>query len=1027
MVIVDTLKIKLEQVKIMKNITQYFRNAITAQTNQIIDFKNSKFITLSSEDVQSGKILVFTPEDIEIFFSRIQESENDEKNTVNIILALKTICTVVEEAEKVEDFIDDLSAVLLLPAKIDRNGKFSIPDEGKVPWIPREYLCPMIEAQLCVGTAEDYDKFLEDTVDEKEQIESWEDYLKYAVHMFEAVTKTSFNNNRLISEEREIFTDGKYYLFEDTTVNASFHILQLYNHLVSDSTKHALYDTLVNGVSPTPKDLFKSDNIDNMREHVGQMGGEYPLSPSQREAIIHFNAIGEGEVLAVNGPPGTGKTTLLQSIVADLYVKHALEKKEPPIIVASSTNNQAVTNIIDSFGKISIIGFHNLEERWINGVTSFATYFPSKGKISEAAKANYQYTNARGEFFFDNIESDENRNYSTKTMLEKSSEYFGQTFNDIISCQNTISQELENINKIKDDCFIAIQMIKDVIGNLSYSEYVARLDSKVLNLRQEIERTTNCITELQEEITGLIFQKNKWRESYNKLPLLVKIFKFFPYCKRQIQNWSYKCIQTKDFKILKRGMSIEEIENALNIQIDLHDNEIKESYASCLEKEHRISKYENKKINIQQLIGQLEQHFELLKIHKVTVFKEEGKKSNVLNRFDVSEINQIFDISIRYIMFWLSVHYYECQWLKQGLTLTGKQLSTNLEFVLDTRYKRLAMISPCFVMTFYMLPKQFLAYDSNERHNYYMYNYIDLLIADEAGQTSPEIAACSFSLAKRTIVVGDTNQIQPVWGTSRALDISMAIKHKVIGNKKDFDTLEKNGLNCSESSLMKIASQACAFNKYDNGLFLSEHRRCYNEIINYCNNLVYNGNLEPLRGSAMVNNPISDIVPCMGYYQIDTHQSSKSGCSRNNLNEAKAIVKWIKEHYYEVYDAYQSKLKIGEPLNEKNLFGIITPFKSQVGVISTILKKELPNLEKNITVGTVHTFQGAERSIIIFSSVYGYKDGCFFIDKDKSLMNVAVSRAKDSFLFFGDLRCLVGGGNSASGLLKKHIINKILS
>ena len=50
------------------------------------------------------------------------------------------------------------------------------------------------------------------------------------------------------------------------------------------------------------------------------------------------------------GPPGTGKTTFLQSVVADMYVKSALKRERAPIIVAASTNNQAVTNIIDSFG-----------------------------------------------------------------------------------------------------------------------------------------------------------------------------------------------------------------------------------------------------------------------------------------------------------------------------------------------------------------------------------------------------------------------------------------------------------------------------------------------------------------------------------------------------------------------------------------------------------------------------------------------------------------------------------------------------
>jgi len=86
-------------------------------------------------------------------------------------------------------------------------------------------------------------------------------------------------------------------------------------------------------------------------DHLGQMRQDYPLSPSQREAVHHFLTLEDGEILAINGPPGTGKTTLLQSIVASLWVQAALhEHSEPPIMFAASMNNQPVTNIIDSFG-----------------------------------------------------------------------------------------------------------------------------------------------------------------------------------------------------------------------------------------------------------------------------------------------------------------------------------------------------------------------------------------------------------------------------------------------------------------------------------------------------------------------------------------------------------------------------------------------------------------------------------------------------------------------------------------------------
>lgn len=77
----------------------------------------------------------------------------------------------------------------------------------------------------------------------------------------------------------------------------------------------------------------------------------FPLAEAQRNVLSHLAVAEDGEILAVNGPPGTGKRTMLLSLVATEWAKAALEGGEPSLIVAASTKNQAVTNIIDAFGK----------------------------------------------------------------------------------------------------------------------------------------------------------------------------------------------------------------------------------------------------------------------------------------------------------------------------------------------------------------------------------------------------------------------------------------------------------------------------------------------------------------------------------------------------------------------------------------------------------------------------------------------------------------------------------------------------
>jgi superfamily I DNA and/or RNA helicase len=311
-----------------------------------------------------------------------------------------------------------------------------------------------------------------------------------------------------------------------------------------------------------------------------------------------------------------------------------------------------------------------------------------------------------------------------------------------------------------------------------------------------------------------------------------------------------------------------------------------------------------------------------------------------------------------------------------------------------------------------MLPRQFLEFGEQKR--FFLYNYIDLLIVDEAGQVSPEIAAGAFSLAKKSVIVVDVYQIEPVWSVSRAMDKALAVSNGAIQSLDEFDLLEQTGLNSSRSSVMKVAAKCCKYEKFDEkGLFLSEHRRCYNEIIDYCNMLVYKGNLQPMSGNGKEDEKIAiKHWPQMGFKQIDTEYSSRKGSSRENRLEAEQIAEWLKNNFKFITNTYPKEVK-------ENLIGIITPFKAQVECIKSELKKQVPTNHSKISVGTVHTFQGTERKIIILSTVYGKNDGCFFIDANKSLMNVAVSRAKDNFFMFGDINCLKETQSSASGLLKR--------
>lgn len=572
----------------MKKITEYFRNALAASSQGTREYKDDEFCTISFKELKIGCI---DKSNLDFLWKDKHDAdtaENDEskKNIKNVIIALKTVATEFEGSKKIENNIEEMLSIFFLPVNVNKSGQLIPPDEGKMPWIPREYLIPMEDPQIAVGDSEKYDEYLEITTDIRNQIDSWDKYFEYAKNMYEYVTNSHFEDQYINSENEKIKLDGKYYMFLDDTINATYHVLQLYNELLKNN-ENKLYSKLTNGKIEPTKELFVNTNIDKMKKHVGQMGGEYSLSPSQREAINHFDEIEEGDILAVSGPPGTGKTTLLQSVVANMYVDAALKKAEAPIIVAASTNNQAVTNIIDSFGKINVIGISNLEKKWITGTNSFATYFPSKGKMNEAEKNNYQYTTVNGGIFIDTLESLENRVKAKEYFQAEYSNYFGVGEKDFSICSNVLWTKLHDLDVERVECLSKIEEIKKILGEDKYETYVSYLRFSIQEKEKENKDILEFIKKLKDENQRYLTRCSDWRNSYEKLPWYVRLLKFIPSFRNKILAWTYSFIKDEELGFLSRDMTVEDIESTYRQMIKDNDKKIVklENNSKVIEKE----------------------------------------------------------------------------------------------------------------------------------------------------------------------------------------------------------------------------------------------------------------------------------------------------------------------------------------------------------------------------------------------------------------------------------------------------------
>ncbi|EEE35089.1 DNA helicase [Rhodobacteraceae bacterium KLH11] len=367
------------------------------------------------------------------------------------------------------------------------------------------------------------------------------------------------------------------------------------------------------------------------------------------------------------------------------------------------------------------------------------------------------------------------------------------------------------------------------------------------------------------------------------------------------------------------------------------------------------------------------------------------------------DLESAADLNIRFKLFLLATHYWEGRWLlAMEEDLAGISGSSNKtgKATLIPRWQRRMMLTPCAVATFASLPGK-LTYSRKTGGKWakeYLYNFIDLLIVDEAGQVLPEVAGASFSLAKRALVIGDTQQIEPISSVPKPVDIGNLREVGLLQNNDDWNALSERGFCTTTGSAMRVAQEACYVSPYaelEKGLYLFEHRRCFDEIIGYSNVLCYKGKLRPLRGPV----PADAQLPGLGYLHVDG-RAIRLGSSRANLLEARTIAAWLDANRSELESRYRARLE--------QIVGVVTPFGRQVREIRTACASRgiSVDLRGGMTIGTVHSLQGAERPVVIFSPVYSKHADGNFIDASASMLNVTVSRAKDSCLVFGDMDVL---------------------
>ncbi|WP_241593448.1 AAA domain-containing protein [Rosenbergiella epipactidis] len=978
----------------------YWRNSLADAESGKGAFERKDIDGLTQwTDIRSGRL---NEEIVRVFF----EGEGETVNTVAVLLRPKAWFRLVQHGKQRTAGAPDIATPLVTSAILNREG-FLFPTGSTT--IPRDLLEPLPKGTFSIGEMSDYDKYKtthdsftfgesdevlsQDETDEQRAKRyaqyqlKWQHYLTDAEKLLTNVAKTLSS-----SPEQYELADYGYIVKASQPGGASIHILPMYDHLLAGKKDVPLFTRFASQQKPPVEPLLLPNALFDQR--LGHSGDEFPLASAQRDALSHYITQQPGDIIAVNGPPGTGKTTLVLSIIATEWARSALNKSEPPIVIATSTNNQAVTNIIEAFGKDFSTGSGAMAGRWLPELKSYGAYFPSSSRKGDAAK-KYQT-----EDFFNRIESLEYVEEARVLNLEKANAAFP-------------SSDCSSAEKVVD---LLHQCLSDHSERLKQIELAWNCLSSI---REECQAISDDIESYTQEKGQLLIAsenniallnqgKKQWQQYRANESLIYGLFSWIPAIRTK------RRYQTELFLNETLGETMDGFQGHVPEGVD--------TYIDSL-----ITKAETDREGYQQ---QLELAQE--------VYRRESEASEYWRQLtralghtgqeelSLADADEIADKKIRFPAFLLATHYWEGRWLMDIAAIDNLQKEKGLKGskAIKARWLRRMKLTPCVVMTCFMLPHHMLIREhvgGKKFDDGYLFNFADLLIVDEAGQVLPEVAAASFALAKKALVIGDTEQIAPIWSSVPSIDIGNMLEEKILqGDTQEalieaYTSVCDSGKSAASGSVMKIAQFSSRYH-YDRdlarGMYLYEHRRCFDNIIGYCNTLCYHGKLQPKRGTGN-----ETLFPAMGYLHIDGKAMQAHSGSRYNAFEAETIAAWLAAHKDQIEEQY------GKPLHK--VVGVVTPFSAQVNTLKAALQKldiGCGGDENSLTVGTVHSLQGAERAIVLFSPVYSKHEDGGFIDSETSMLNVAVSRAKDSFLVFGDMDLFeIQPGSSPRGLLAKYL------
>ena len=795
-------------------------------------------------------------------------------------------------------------------------------------------------------------------------------------------------------------------------------------------------------------DLLK--DTDQMRKWYNPKVLPYGRWPSKfnlsfmQQIAVNIAKENPKDIFSVNGPPGTGKTTLLKDIIANNIVERAAKFCESNHVndifkkvvgrdgtsfyytipsdiavygmLVLSSNNKAVENITLELPNISSV------KAGTNGSTLFNPEFSNQQvDLSCFAKdEKYKYVKSSEVYF--TFLADRLAESNTQWGLISARLGKKSNINTFMPALNVLSLDMSSIMRMPSaqDSFESAKrqfqaqykLVKTLIA------YVTTYEENT----QSIQELKLKINQLQEKVVSIDEQLSKYDTLNDDLMQLIEHkncieSKLIEYNgKRSIFDKLWHATNLSILKAMGNPTLLSVIEEETT-KLQTVKDQLTALHQLVNERESIINTKDSLLADIKDIDGTI-QKAEKIKQEILGTLKSSGKDTIhcfddiesklMLSDEDRAEAHTTFLYVCNYLNECRERLLYDALQLQKAVVMSDafrknmqllsqfwgslsdrKKLQKNfdLDMIFPALLNSLMIAVPVISSTFAAV-ERFLVNCKSE-------SSVGTIIIDEAGQASPHMLVGALFRAQKAIVVGDPKQIEPVQ-TVQDLFVEK------IGGK---------GLGKYRSKELSVQSLADAQNPFAGiiknfdgseswvGCPLVIHRRCKDPMFTVANELSY--------GGFMINKTIDSddpIDPCKESCWI-TYDAS-------NIEYSTGKDRYIQVQGQIAFELIQ-KLR-ARNAEFKDIF-IITPFTSVAHGFKTYMQSisdDIVNwtdkdnksgwLKDNI--GTVHIFQGKEAKVVIYMlgcQSDGTANGAIkWVNANN--VNVAFTRAKEYIYVIGD-------------------------